>query len=114
MCQRIRGGGGKRRMRMLIAKIRKNMTKTRTRSKLRRILPTYLPQQCLHLVGVTLNREQQIRVAEEEEEAAKVKTHTLVTSLHADCQISADCTIQHDTVCIDYRQPGFRLYCFAH
>ena len=50
------------RMRRLIAKIRKNMTKTRTRSKLRRILPTYLPQQWLHLVGVTLNTEQQIRV----------------------------------------------------
>ena len=68
----------------------------------RRILPTYLPQQCLHLVGVTLNREQQIRVAQEEkekkEEAPKVKTHTLVTSLHAVCQIAADCTIQHDTV----------------
>ena len=63
----------------------------------RRILPTYLAQQCLHLVGVTLNREQQIRVAEEvveeEEETPKVKTHTLVTSLHADCQISADCAI---------------------
>ena len=60
----------------------------------RRILPTYLPQQCLHLVGVTLNREQQIRVAEEvveeeeEGEEVEVKTHTLVTSLDVVCQIS--------------------------
>ena len=83
MCQRIRGGGRKRRMRMLIAKIRKNMTKTRTRSKLRRILPTYLPQQWLHLVGVTLNTEQQIRVPvpkekrKEEKEEEKAMTMSM-------------------------------------
>ena len=82
MCQRIRGGGRKRRMRMLIAKIRKNMTKTRTRSKLRRILPTYLPQQWLHLVGVTLNTEQQIRVpVPKEKRNEEEKAMTMSTSV---------------------------------
>ena len=49
----LEGGQKKRKRRMM----RMSMVRWR------RILPTYLAQQCLHLVGVTLNREQQIRVA---------------------------------------------------
>ena len=80
---------------MLIAKIRKNMTKTRTRSKLRRILPTYLPQQWLHLVGVTLNTEQQIRVPvpkekrEEEEEKAMTMSMSVMMNGEKEMQVEA-------------------------
>ena len=90
----------------------------------RRILPTYLAQQCLHLVGVTLNREQQIRVAGaggagclrfklKPTYIGECTAHTINfhVSLEA-CILYQRFSSMH---CILYqRHLGFRLHCFAH